>query len=125
MLSLPPTMRIYLCVQPTDMRKGFDSLASMVSEQFGCNPLSGHLFVFPAKGNGRVKLLWWDRDGYALFYKRLEQGNYKFPKALNSDVKALEIDATDMTALLSGFELLKVKRQLRFQREADLVTTEN
>lgn len=117
MLSLPPTMRIYLCTQATDMRKGVDSLAAMVRNNFGCNPLSGHLFVFPAKGNSRVKLLWFDRDGYALFYKRLEQGNYKFPKALNNEVQAIEIDSTDMLALLNGFELMKVKRQLRYEKE--------
>jgi len=61
--------------------------------------------------------LFWDRDGYAIFYKRLEQGTFKLPKALNSEIKALEIDATDMMALLSGFELVKVKRQLRYHQE--------
>jgi transposase len=123
MLNLPPSVRIYLCVQPTDMRKGFDSLAMMVREYFGCDPLSGHLFVFAAKGHGRVKLLWWDRDGFAIIYKRLEQGTFKFPRAMNNDIKALEIDATDMMALLSGFELVKVKRQLRYYREAESVVT--
>jgi len=117
MLSLPPSARIFLCTQPTDMRKGFDTLAAMVRDQFGCNPLSGSLFVFAGKGHGRIKLLWWDRDGYAIFYKRLEQGTFKFPRPLNDETVALEIDTTDMMALLSGFELVKVKRQLRYHRE--------
>jgi transposase len=99
------------------MRKGFDTLAAMVRDQFGCNPLSGSLFVFAGKGHGRIKLLWWDRDGYAIFYKRLEQGTFKFPRPLNDETVALEIDTTDMMALLSGFELVKVKRQLRYHRE--------
>lgn len=124
MLSLSSTTRIYLCTQPTDMRKGFDLLAAMVRDQFGCDPLSGHLFVFPAKGNDRVKLLWWDRTGFALYYKRLEQGNFKFPKALNNNVTALEIDATDMMALLSGFELVNIRRQLRYEKEPSAITNE-
>lgn len=119
MLSLPSSVRIYLCVQPTDMRKGFDTLAMLVKEHFGCDPLSGHLFVFASRGRERIKMLYWDRDGYAVIYKRLEQGTFKLPKALNSEIKALEIDATDMMALLSGFELVKVKRQLRYHRETE------
>ncbi len=118
MLSLPPSVRIYLCVQTVDMRKGFDTLAMLVREHFGCDPLSGHLFVFASKGRSRIKLLYWDRDGFVIIYKRLEQGTFKLPKALNSEIKALEIDTTDMVALLSGFELVKVKRQLRYHQEA-------
>jgi transposase len=119
MLNLPSTVRIYLCTQSTDMRKGFDSLAAMVSDHFGCNPLSGHLFVFASRGNDRIKLLWWDRDGYAIMYKRLEAGTFKFPRALDSEIKALEIDATDMVALLAGFEPVKIKRQLRYERQGE------
>jgi len=123
MLSLPPTVRIYLCTQSTDMRKGFDSLAAIVRDNFGCDPLSGHLFVFASKGNDRIKLLWFDRDGFAIMYKRLEQGTFKFPKALDSETKALEIDARDMMALLAGFEPVKIKRQLRYERQGE--TQEN
>lgn len=119
MLSLPPSVRIFLCVQPTDMRKGFDSLVMLVREHFGCDPLSGHLFVFVNKRHERIKLLYWDRDGFAVIYKRLEQGTFKLPKALNNEIKALEIDSTDMMALLSGFELVKVKRQIRYHGEAN------
>lgn len=117
MLTLPATVRIYLCVQPTDMRKGFDSLAMLVREHFGCDPASGHLFVFASKGNDRIKLLWWDRDGFAIMYKRLEQGNFKFPRTISSEIKALEIDSTDLLALLGGFEPVRIKRQLRYERQ--------
>lgn len=102
------------------MRKGFDSLAMMVREHFGCDPLSGHLFVFASKGNDKIKLLWWDRDGFAIMYKRLEQGNFKFPRAISSEIKALEIDSTDLLALLGGFEPVRIKRQLRYEREGGL-----
>lgn len=99
------------------MRKGFDRLAALVREYFGCDPLSGHLFVFTGKTRDRIKLLYWERDGFVIIYKRLEEGTFKLPKAFSSDIKALEIDSTDMMALLGGFELIKVKRQLRYEHE--------
>ena len=123
MLSLPPSVRIYLCVQPTDMRKGFDSLAMLVKDHFGCDPLSGHLFVFASKGHDRIKLLYWDRSGFTIIYKRLEQGVFKLPKPLNNETRALEIDTADMMALLHGFELVKVKRQLRYEQKSPLCTS--
>jgi transposase len=104
------------------MRKGFDSLAMLVKDQFGCDPLSGHLFVFASKGHDRIKLLYWDRSGFAIIYKRLEQGVFKLPKPLNNEIKALEIDTADMMALLHGFELVKVKRQLRYEQKSSLCT---
>ena len=74
MLSWPPTVRIFLAAEPTDMRKGFDSLAHLVESSMALDPLSGHLFVFRSRRGDRIKVLWWDRDGYALWYKRLEKG---------------------------------------------------
>lgn len=118
MLNLSSAVRIYLCVQPVDMRKGFDTLAALVRNDFGCDPLSGHLFVFAGRVADRIKLLYWDRDGWVIIYKRLEQGTFKLPRTLNSEVKAVEIDTTDMAALLSGFELVKIRRQLRYQHDA-------
>lgn len=72
MLSLPELVRIFVCTQPTDMRKGFDSLAAVVRDWLGGDPLSGHLFVFRSRRGDRVKLLWWDKDGLAVFYKKHE-----------------------------------------------------
>ena len=74
MLSLSELVRIYVCLAPTDMRKSFDSLAAVVREWLGYDPLSGHLFVFRSRRGDRVKLLWWDRDGLTLYYRRLEKG---------------------------------------------------
>jgi hypothetical protein len=70
MLSLPPTVRIFLAAEPTDMRKGFDSLSHLVESSMALDPLTGHLFVFRSRRGDRLKVLWWDRDGYALWYKK-------------------------------------------------------
>ena len=80
MLSLPSSVRVFVCLRPTDMRRSFDGLARLASEAVGEDPLSGHLFVFGNRRGDRVKILYWDRDGYALWYKRLEQGVFRFPQ---------------------------------------------
>jgi len=70
MLNLPPAVRIWLCTQPTDMRKSFDTLAALVRQSLGHDPLSGSLFVFVGRRADRLKILYWDRDGYALYFSR-------------------------------------------------------
>ena len=71
--------RIWLAAEATDMRCGFDRLAARVEAVTGESPLSGHLFVFRSRGGGRLKILAWDRDGFVLYYKRLEVGVFKLP----------------------------------------------
>ena len=71
MLNLA-TAKVFLCVEPTDMRKSFDTLAALVHEALQLDPLSGHLFVFRSKRADRVKILYWDAHGYAIWYKKLE-----------------------------------------------------
>ena len=115
MLSLPQLVRIYLCAAPTDMRKGFDSLAALVAEELGGDPLSGHLFVFRSKRGDRLKLLYWDRDGLALYYKRLEQGVFRFPSA-ETEAKSVEVTAEELSLLLWGIDPASVKRQKRYRR---------
>ena len=85
MLSWPPTVRIFLVADATDMRKGFDSLAHLVESSLALDPLSGHLFVFRSRRGDRIKILYWDKDGYALWYKRLEKGSFRFPAAAAAD----------------------------------------
>ena len=72
MLTLPPSTRVFVATKPTDMRKSFDSLAALVRDFLGDDPLSGHLFVFRNKSGDRLKILWWDRDGLAIWYKKQE-----------------------------------------------------
>jgi len=80
-LTLSPTIRIYLCVRPADFRCGMDRLAHLARERVGEDPLSGHLFVFRNRRGDRLKVLYWDRNGWALWYKRLERGRFHFPDA--------------------------------------------
>jgi transposase len=114
MLSLPLPVRIFLCTRHADMRKSFDGLAQMVREFLGADPLSGHLFVFRNKRGDRLKLLYWDSDGLAIWYKRLEEGTFRFPPV--PDGHGVEIRAADLSMLLDGVDLDSVKRQKRYQR---------
>ena len=120
MLSLPHSLKIFLAVTPTDMRKNHDGLAALVEQVLQANPLSGHLFVFRNQRADRVKLLYWDGDGYALWYKRLEKGTFRFPHVDNG-VTRVAIASTDLTMLLDGFDLASVKRQPRFRRAQKLI----
>jgi transposase len=113
MLSLPTAVRIWLATRPTDLRKSFDSLAELVRQQLQEDPLSGQLFVFRNKRADRVKLLYWDEDGFVIVYKRLEEGTFRFPDAQASGV---EIRAADLQMLLDGVELSSVKRRRRYRR---------
>jgi transposase len=114
-LSLPLPVRIFLCTQPADMRKSFDGLALLVREFLGADPLSGHLFVFRSKRSDRVKLLYWDTDGLAIWYKRLEKGTFRFPAAAGNGT-GVEIRAADLAMLLDGVDLESVQRQTRYRR---------
>jgi transposase len=118
MLSWPPTVRIFLCSEPTDMRKGFDSLAHLIESALTLDPLSGHLYVFRSRRGDRIKILYWDRDGYAMWYKRLERGTFRFPAATTaSETKGVEVKAADLMMILDGVDLGSVRRQRRHERQ--------
>ena len=116
MLSVPGQVKIYLSLEATDMRKSFDSLAALVSESLELNPLSGHLFVFRSKRADRIKLLYFEEDGYALWYKRLEAGTFRFPKPYSSEQRSVTISAADLAMLLDGVDLSSVQRAKRYRR---------
>lgn len=109
--------RIYLCTSPTDMRKGFDTLAALVKEFLGQDPLSGHLFLFVGRAKDRLKILYWDADGFALWYKRLEEGTFRMPRA-GSDDASVELKASELAMMLEGIDLRSIKRTKRMTLNA-------
>lgn len=115
MLTLPPSTRVFVATQPADMRRSFDGLLALVRDFLGGDPLSGHLFVFRNRSGDRLKVLWWDRDGLAIFYKRLEEGSFTFPAPVG-ETPQIEMSATDLQLVLQGIDPSKVKRTKRYQR---------
>lgn len=119
MLSIPLALKIFLAVAPTDMRKNHDGLAALVEHVLQADPLSGHLFVFRNQRADRLKLLYWDGDGYALWYKRLERGSFRFPAATAGTTR-VAIAAADLAMLLDGVDLSSIRRQQRFALPSQL-----
>lgn len=117
MLSFPSQTRIYLCALAVDMRKSFDGLCGLVESVFERELLDGQLFLFMNKRRDRIKAMWWDRDGIAIFYKRLETGCFEMP-CVASDTQQIELDATELAMLLGGVALSSVKRRKRFAPRA-------
>jgi len=115
-LDRASSTRIWLCTGPTDMRRGFDRLAEQAHTVTRQDPQSGHLFVFRSRGGDRLKLLHWDKDGYALWYKRLEEGTFKLPR-LNASQQSVELQASELAMILDGIDLSSVKRVRRYHRE--------
>lgn len=110
MLSLPPSVRIHVASKPTDMRKSFDGLVGLVRSVLEQDPLSGHIFVFLNKKADKVKLLYWDRTGLVIVYKRLEKGSFRFP---SKDAPCYELEAPELALLLEGIDLAGSRRRDR------------
>ena len=115
MLSFPSAVKIYLCKEPTDMRRSFDSLAMMVQCVIQQDPLSGYVFVFRNKRGNCLKLLYWDRDGYAIWYKRLERGTFQ-RLATPIDAQGIELSEVQLNRLLGGLDLESGRRRRRYRR---------
>jgi transposase len=116
MLTLPPSTRVFVATQPADMRRSFDGLLALVRDFLGhADPLSGHLFVFRNKRGDRLKAIWWDSDGLAIFYKRLEDGSFAFPLP-TAGQRQVEMTAADLQLVLQGIDPAKVQRSKRYQR---------
>jgi transposase len=109
--------RIWLAAEATDMRCGFDRLAERVRAVIGQDPLGGHLFVFRSRRGDRLKVLVWDRDGFVLWYKRLEAGVFKLPK-LETGARSMELRASELAMILDGIDMSRLKRAPRYEREA-------
>ena len=111
MLSLPPSVRVFVCREPTDMRKSFDGLCALVESVLRQDPFSGHLFVFASRRRDKLKILYRDRSGFFLLYKRLEDGNFWLPDPV-------EIGPRELMMLLEGLHESEVRQRRRYQRRA-------
>lgn len=107
--------RFWLVAEATDMRCGFDRLAERVKAVIGEDPLSGHLFVFRSRRGDRLKILAWERDGFVLWYKRLEAGVFKLPRA-GEGSRSVELRASELAMILDGIDVSKLKRAPRYER---------
>ena len=107
---------IWLATQPADMRCGFDRLAELAAVVTADDPLSGHWFLFRGRSGDRLKILYWDRDGYALWYKRLEEGVFKLPRIAPGQT-SVRLRASELAMLLDGIDLRSIRRVKRYARK--------
>jgi transposase len=116
MLTVPPSVRVYLAAGATDLRRSVDGLSVLVREKLRLDPLSGHLFLFRNRRGDRLKILVWDRSGYWVMYKRLEQGTFAWPDATADG--PLEMKSSELALLLSGIEVSQTRRRRWYERVA-------
>lgn len=118
MIGVTNGLKIFLCAQPADMRRSFDGLSGMVTTIIEQDPLCGYLFVFRNRNRDRIKILYWDRDGLAIWYKRLERGTFQFPTdLLSKDARPskAQITSEQLTLLLGGIDLRSVEHRKRYR----------
>lgn len=109
MINLPCAIRVFIATKPADLRKSFDGLAALARDVIMEDPLSGHMFVFRSRRGHSAKILFWDRTGFCIWYKRLERGVFRFPK---NDSGKVEIDAAELGLLLEGIDLAGSTRRI-------------
>jgi transposase len=107
---LPRGVQIWFAIEPVDMRCGHDGLMAVAKNRLGLDPFSGHLVVFLSKGRDRCKVVFFDRGGFVLYYKRLEQGRFAMPRHAADGSHSVTIDATDLAMLLDGIDFSRVRR---------------
>jgi transposase len=120
MLPISSSLRFFLYSDSTDMRKSFDGLSGLVSSALKQDPLSGDVFVFINRRKDRIKLLVWDRDGFWLFYKRLEQGTFQFPLHSTSPT-SMPLSYDQLMCILEGIDLTSIKRRRRYQQHLNCI----
>ncbi len=111
MLSLPPSVRLFVARGATDMRKSFDTLAALVMDVVDHDPQSGHLFLFINRRRDRLKILWWDRSGYCLLAKRLEHGRFRVFDRADGGTGAFEMSVSELALILEGIDLRGARRR--------------
>jgi transposase len=120
MLNFPSAVDIFICTQPTDMRKSFDTLSMRVSQLLHQNPMSGHIFVFFNKRRDRIKLLYWDHNGFCLFYKRLERGTFNIYDWNNTSHTSYTTSARELTLILEGIDISRARQLPRYSLGSDV-----
>lgn len=118
MLSLPPSVRLFVATKPVDGRKGADSLMVIVRDVFRKDPLSGHLFVFFSMRRDRVRIVYWDRDGFAMWTKRLEHRRFRLTSVDNGEFEVSSVEAAELALILEGIELAGARRRPRWTPRA-------
>jgi len=113
MVSLSVSTRYFLYRHQADMRKGFDGLSGLVRNELQKDPLSGDVFIFFNKRHNQVKLLLWERDGFSIYYKRLEKGTYELP-TMNDSSSSAELRSDELMFILQGISLASIRRRKRF-----------
>lgn len=121
-LGLPPSVRIYFATELVDMRNGIDGLRAVVEQTLKKSPNDGHLFVFVGKSKDKLKILFWDRNGYVVYFKRLERGRFQLPVADERRTR-VEMEPTQLAMLLDGIDL-NAKRLERWRPSAPGIDTE-
>ena len=114
MLSLPPSVRLFVATQPVDGRKGADSLVALVRSVFLQDPLGGHLFVFFSRRCDRVRIVYWDRNGFAMWTKRLERGRFHPAFSADGRLSASSVEAAELALILEGIDLEGARRRPRW-----------
>ncbi len=114
MLSLPPSVRVFVATQPIDGRKGADSLMVIVRDVFQHDPLGGHLFVFFSKRCDRVRIVYWDRTGFAMWSKRLERGRFRPTFSADGALGSTSIEAAELALIVEGIDLAGAQRRPRW-----------
>lgn len=115
MLSLPPSVRVFVATQPIDGRKGADSLMVIVRDVFRHDPLTGHLFVFFSKRCDRVRIVYWDRNGIAMWSKRLEKGRFRPTFSTDGKLGASAIESAELALIVEGIDLAGARRRPRWE----------
>jgi transposase len=115
MLSLPPSVRLFVATQPVDGRKGADSLMVIVRDVFKQDPLNGHLFIFFSKRCDRIRVVYWDRNGFAMWTKRLEIGRFRPALSADGRLAPVAIEAAELALIVEGIDLAGARRRRRWE----------
>ena len=115
MLTLPPSVHVYVAAEPADMRRSFDGLSAIVAERFGANPLCGHLFVFRNRRGDQIRILFWDRTGYCILGKKLARGRFHLARRPPDGATHVEVEAAELALMLEGIDLTDAIRRKRWR----------